>query len=440
MLKSAKLAGVAIGAAAILCAQAAAQPSGDVAARGLSLVQAGRAAEAYALLVGAAPQRAGDPSFDYALALAALDTGRPAEAMIALQRVLARQPNNGPARAELARAYAMVGDADTARREFDTVVGDPTIPDPVRQRFTRIIDDLDRTIAGGGTSVTGFEEGGVGYDSNVNSATALDSMVIPLFAGLGPASLSAGAIETDDAFGRLEGGVSVVHGLSRQSRVFGSLLGSVKQNFEEEDFNQASLVATGGLARNFVGGLTVSAAAQAQRFWFGGDAYRESYGLTLQGSKALGDGSALNLTTQYFQITYPDDPLRDGERVSFGLSRAGRTSVVALQAGRESADDATGDHYSHSFLGLSGAIEAPLREGLALTASLAGEGRDHDSFDPLFLKAREDRQIDVSLGLKMQVSPRAILRPQVTYTDNRSNIALYDYQRTTAAVTLRTEF
>ena len=42
------------------------------------------------------------------------------------------------ARAEIARVYALSGDVDTARAQFDTVLQDPSLPDPVRQRFTRM--------------------------------------------------------------------------------------------------------------------------------------------------------------------------------------------------------------------------------------------------------------------------------------------------------------
>src|SRR3546814_1706558 len=87
----------------------------------------------------------GDPEFDYQLGMAALDAGRYGEAVIALQRVLAVQPNNAPARAELARAYALDGDIDTARAEFATVVDDPTLPHPVHQRFTSYLRSATHT-------------------------------------------------------------------------------------------------------------------------------------------------------------------------------------------------------------------------------------------------------------------------------------------------------
>lgn len=50
--------------------------------------------------------RAGDPEYDYLLGMAAADSGHLGEALIALQRVLAKQPNYAQARAEYARVPA----------------------------------------------------------------------------------------------------------------------------------------------------------------------------------------------------------------------------------------------------------------------------------------------------------------------------------------------
>ena len=62
--------------------------------------------QAYDLLLPQEAARAGDPEFDYLLGVAALDSGDRERAVFALERVLAVQPNNHLARAEIARAYA----------------------------------------------------------------------------------------------------------------------------------------------------------------------------------------------------------------------------------------------------------------------------------------------------------------------------------------------
>ena len=233
---AAALAAVSLAFAAVDTANA--QGADPVVKQATELHQKGNAIAAYALLAPLAESRAGEPNFDYILALAAVDSGRPAEAILALQRVLAVQPKNMQARAELARVYVLAGDVDTAKREFDTVVDDPSLPDPVRQRFNRIVRDLDRAQNAGGTDVSGFAEATMGYDSNINSATGLTAITLPIFAGLGPATLSGGATRIGDGFGGIEGGVSVTSGVSRQTRLFASALGSHRNNFDSLQFDQ----------------------------------------------------------------------------------------------------------------------------------------------------------------------------------------------------------
>src|SRR5450631_1718575 len=72
---------------------------------------------AYDLLIPLQAERAGDPAYDLLLGIAANESGRHSEAVFALERVLAVQPNNARARAEIARAYFALGERPTAKKE-----------------------------------------------------------------------------------------------------------------------------------------------------------------------------------------------------------------------------------------------------------------------------------------------------------------------------------
>lgn len=421
-------------------AQAGASSGDDTLARAEALSRGGRADLAYALLQPLVATRAGDPAFDFILGVAAVDSGHSAEAIVALQRVAAIQPGNAAARAELARAYALAGDIDTARREFDTVLGDPTLPDPVRQRFVGILAGLDRTIGGGGTDVSGFVEGGIGYDSNVNSATNLSAIVIPLFAGLGPASLSARAVSQSDGFTRGEAGVSVLHGFSRQDRIFASAYGSAKANFSVDGFDQAFGALTAGYSHTLATGTILSASLQGQRFWFAGSTYRTSLGGTVQATLPVGGGKALIASAHYADLSYPTDRLRDGDRYGAGLSYATRRVVANLQLGAEGVRDGGAKQFAHLYAsaGLSG--ELPLSARASIVTNTGIERRAYRATDPLFLRERADWQIDVGAGLRVRLGERLLLRPSLTYTRTTSTVALYAFRRLTAAIAVRTEF
>ncbi|RIV91448.1 DUF560 domain-containing protein [Aurantiacibacter xanthus] len=411
----------------------------DAVANALALYQAGRSQDAFALLIPLQATRAGDADYDLALGIAAADSGHPAEAVIALQRVLAIQPDNAQARAELARAYALAGDIDTARAEFDTAMQDPSLPDPVRQRFDQIVRNYDRQIAGGGSDVSGFLDLTSGFDSNVNAATDLDSIVIPLFAGFGPGQLGANAQATDAAYLEAVGGISAVSGVSRQTRLFGSLLANIRENLEA-GFDQAAATGTAGVAHTLANRDVVSLSVQGQQFWLGGDSFRQAIGVIGQYTHRLEGGRALSVSGEVFRQNFDNDPLRDSNRYGAGVTYAARTFVLSAAGGREETRRSAGDHLSYTYGRANLAFELPAGDRVAVVGGIGGQIRGYDADDPLFLTAREDEQLDASLGLKFRMTGNVYARPRVTYTRNWSNIALYDYERFTASFGIRAEF
>lgn len=398
------------------------------------------AQEAYEALAAQEAERAGDPQFDYQLGVAAANAGRYGEAIIAFQRVLAVQPNNAAARAELARTYALAGDVETAREQFATVVEDPSLPDPVRQRFTGLVKRLDREIDGGGTDVSGFVEARIGYDDNINAATDLTTITIPLFAFLGPGTLGAGAVAQEDEFYELNGGVSVVGALSRQDRLYGSVLGTWKDNFSSDIFDQASLTGTAGYAHTFASRDVLSVSLQAQQFWIDGDDYRTAFGVIGQYTHLLGNGDALVGSAQWTRLDFPTDPLRDADRYALGIGYVTPILAANLTGGIEDTRDSAGDAQSNTFVGTNVGAEIPVGPRMAVVAGAGFDLRRYHAPDALFLVEREDERFDATLGLKYALTDRFHVQPRATYSRNWSNIPLYDYERWTASVALRFEF
>lgn len=443
MIKSGFIRSLMLGATAVGALALAAPAHAEVDAvvtQALDLHRTGKAEDAYQLLLPLSDQRAGDPDFDYALGLAAADSGHHGEAILAFQRVLAKNPNSAEARAEIARVYALSGDVDTARAQFDTVLQDPTLPDPVRQRFTRMVSDYDRQISGGGSDVTGFLDLSGGYDSNVNTATDLTQITIPLFAVFGPGALGPGSRASDDGFYEIQGGVSGVSAIARQDRVFASVLGSYRGNADVGGFDQGSATGTAGVAHSFANRDTLSVSLQAQQFWLGGSSYRQAYGSIVQYTHLLDGGRALSVSGQAFRFNFDGQPLLDAGRLALAVSYAERNLVATVSGGKEETIRQAGDAQSNSFFDISVGIEKPLSAKMAFVGGIAGNLRRYDAQDILFLTKRHDERVDVSAGVKYLVADHIYVRPRVTYTRNFSNIALYDYDRWTASVGVRFEF
>jgi len=79
----------------------------------------------------------------------------------------------------------------------------------------------------------------------------------------------------------------------------------------------------------------------------------------------------------------------------------------------------------------------------AKTLIVAGAGfehRDYQGEEPQFARERADRQMDLSLALVYMPTNDWIIRPEIAYSRNHSNIVLDDFSRTQYLVTVRRTF
>ena len=407
--------------------------------KALALHSGGNAAGALALLEPFASERFGDPDFDLAYGIAAADVGQFGIAIAALQRVVAAQPDNAQARAELARVYALAGDAETARQEFGTVLADPTLPDPVRQRFNSIMSTIDQQT-GRSSAVTGFVDAEGGYDSNINTATGLTSLTLPLFSFLGPAQLGGGATRTGKPFAQIQGGISGEIPLSRHDRLFGSVLGLHRENIDSSAFDQSAITGTAGVAHNFADKGVISLAGQVQQFWLADSAFRTSYGGIAQYSKTMTGKGVLSLSGRYARLDYKNDIARDSDRWSGQVAYTNEVLYLTASGGVERTVRPQSRYLGNDFVQTGVTFQHPIGERTIASLSGAAEYRRYQGNDPLFLGKRQDVQFDLSADLRVAIAKDVSVRPRIAYTRNESRFALYDYDRVTASVALRFEF
>jgi predicted Zn-dependent protease len=136
-----------------------------------ALLRQQRALDAYAQLSAHEIDWSGNPAFDYLLGAAALDSGKPRDAIFALERAVAAQPDFLGARMELARAYFDSGDdaASRAQFEFLRAQGAPATTLAIINRYIAAVDARASLAAARWTSAVQF---GAGYDSNANGSTS----------------------------------------------------------------------------------------------------------------------------------------------------------------------------------------------------------------------------------------------------------------------------
>lgn len=411
-------------------------------ARGM--IDQGNGKGAYVLLEPYEPQRAGDPDFDYLFGVAALDAGLPARAVFALERVLAVNPNHLQARAEIGRAYFLLGETETARNELQAVAQEG-VPQEVSAAIQRYLDAIESVEKGAKPSVAGYLEATMGYDSNVNSAMADNQVAIPVLGGA-VVTLNPGGVETHDSFVSLAGGVNVRRPFSPEWALLAGVDAQQRWNGSEDRFDTGTL--NGHVAGQWTRGKhTATVAFQAQSFSVDNSRYREALGATGQWEYLPDENNAWSVYVQRHRLEYPGQDLRDADRTvvggSYGHAFGGaRAPVVFVSAylGEEKERHANVPFLGHDLWGVRAGGQLVLNPKMMLIASASYEERDYGGTDPLFLVGRRDRQTDLRLGVAYVPAKNWRITPQLLYTNNDSNTAITDYSRTQFAVTARRDF
>lgn len=145
------------------------------------LIKSGKPADAYTLLEPLEFDHAGEERFDYLIGIAALDSGKPDKATLAFERALAVDPDFAAARLDMARAYYQLGDLQRARTEFAAAL-EQHPSEAARLNIQKYLDAIDARKDGKRTRVSGYAEGSVGKDSNVNNSDSQPQIFVDRFA------------------------------------------------------------------------------------------------------------------------------------------------------------------------------------------------------------------------------------------------------------------
>lgn len=400
----------------------------------------GQPRQALAILEPLEAGRAGEPLFDYLLGVARLDSGDPERAVFALERVLAVQPSNAQARAEIGRAYLMLGERDAGVKELENTRG-MEIPDEARQTINNYLN----AFGAGPTRFNGYLEASVGHDSNVNSGISSGSVAIPALGNL-TFQISPDGRERPASYVGVSGGLSFYRPVAERWSVVGGASFSQRFNENYARFNVRTLDGNLGL-RYAVGKNAYTVGLQTQVFDVNDQRNRTATGLVAQWQHQLDSQTQLSVFGQYTQLRYPGQSLRDANRTVAGLAFAKVFTYAwtpslygSVYGGKESELDGNVPHLGHTPWGVRFGGQLKPSSTLSLFANASYEHRRYGGDDPLFLVRRADRQFDLRLGLTYEPYRFWSVSPQVSYTRNDSNVAINDYSRTVVSVSVRRDF
>jgi tetratricopeptide (TPR) repeat protein len=422
---------------------AACAADADVIAEGETLVRAGRYAEAYQLLEPLEDKLAGDIKFDYLLARSALQTGRPSKASFIYERILAANPNYLGVRLEMGQAYLALGDYARAKLEFETVLRFDNLPPGLREQAQIYSKAADESIAGRKTIGFGYVELGYGYDSNVQSATRTSE--ISVINGntliLDPTRLKRG-----DHYKALALGGELIHALTERFSAFGGAdaRGRSYKNIDVADFDSLD----GRFGFGYSDGThSTRLGVNAGRYWLDYAKTRDTLGMTADYRYLVTkqDQFTFNAGASRFHFVSEDLKVNNFDlyqaaigwlhAAADGRAAAGLTLIGGIENATKGRPD--GDK---PFYGARITLQTAFSDQIGAFFLGGVQRGKYSDVNALFNTKRRDDLYDVTAGLTWSFAKGWSLRPQVVYYKNKSNLTLFEYDRTDASVNLRTDF
>ena len=405
-----------------------------------ALVDQGKAAEAYAL-GKKHPEQLGNPAFDFYFGVAAIDAGHAGEGVLALERYVTNFPANQEARLELARGYFVLGDDVRAREEFDNVLKTHP-PAAVQANIQRFLDAIRARESAYLPTAGFYAEAGVGSDSNVNAGVGSANINLPIF---GQVTLLSG-VKTGDTFSYFAAGGNLTYPMAPGVALFGNA--SADQRFNRNDiaFDQRNVNLAGG-ASYLSGKNLFRLTGSYNNLTLDSDTFRTIYGLTGEVNHQLDELQTLTGFVQSARLDYP------------GVNQPRNADLLALGGGYRKAfigkwqplltlqANAGGEHdienrpdLGRKFYTGRAALAATPAPRWSLSAGATYQQSRYDGPDPLLVAVRKDSYYGLDALVSYALTREWSVRGEFQYQNNKSNLALYEYERNLFMIKLRYEF
>ncbi len=462
LIASSSTAAVECAAQAVPAAQAAQAAQEDSLARARKLIEQKSYQQAYALLSAQEMDRAGEPQFDYWLGVAAYESDRLERAAMAFERALTVNPDFDSARMELARTLFRMGSLDLAEQEFHRLQA-RTPNAEGKAAIDLYLVEIAHLKARQKLSVNGYVEIGGGRDNNITSSTRDFSQAV--FSSFGfPGIVPTGnSIQRSANFAGANGGIDMVNRYAEDRTFFASagLRTRGYQHFPE--YNLGLLDATiGHEFRN--ADVVWQTTAFGQQFSQAGakpDATnpvapsndRRSGGLGMEVRKRMNGALQLASGVQLTAFRYKDNVTQDTDQATVSLTAlvtpANWPGGIFSLAGFYSSDRAKrplnslgGTDVSRKTIGARFTVQSDPEKTLSWLGSAGWTQRrdDKDFARALLIAKGRDDLFDLTLRLSWRIGRGFSLQPYLSYLDNRSNIALYEFRKTEGGLMLRYDF
>lgn len=340
----------------------------------------------------------------------AMRVGKSMLAFVALQRILALEPDNPEAGALWQELLAQIAARAPA---------DETSP--------------------GAPAWSGWVALEAGEDSNINSGAGTNTIVTP---HLNSRSLTLNKllVAQRSAFVGLNGGAEYARAVGRDTGIYASALAALRYNGSNYTYlPQNYTLALGAIHR--IGGAQLAAELGTAQNWIAGYHLKSAQTLKLLGSTKLADTLHLTAFLESGRNRYPQyDGLGTREEAQgLSLLHIPYNLRATLYTGREKANGAAKD-LDRRYDGYTLAWVKRLDDAGTFKLAYGSSFHRYEAYSPLFLTYRNDRLEEFAAGYEHRLADDWKLIPKYLWETNYSNIPLTRHTRTQWLIEMRREF
>ncbi len=394
-----------------------------------------------------------EASFEFAKVATAVGDVR--GAIAALERILLVNPTLANIQLELGVLYARTGSLDLALPYLESALRAPDMPLAVRERAEEYLARASSSQRR--HSLSGQISAGIRHDSNGNAAPDGD-----IFLDGRPVPLSSDSTGASDASLVATAELSHLYSLNTQrgSTVETDLLlySTRYDDLEELDLNLADLT----FGPRFFGGSILEPSYSIRPFFstaywtLNGDDYLQTVGCGFDLRKFFETGTVLGLRFHYRDREFTDyevdgvirrveDRSGDNYEATASLSRRhGRWQLTGLLRYEHNSADEDWESYDRISLGFYPQVFFAFSDAGRPWSFSFGAGLRETRYDAADLivttTKREDTRWDASARLTAPIGQRITVSLLGIYTDNDSEVALFDYDNTGATLSIEWRF
>ncbi|MBF0193375.1 MAG: hypothetical protein HQL71_02410 [Magnetococcales bacterium] len=389
---------------------------------------------------------AGDPTYDMLLGKAAIQSGQPVKAVLALERVIITQPENSESRLLLASAYLALGEFYRLRDLLLTI--DPSNLSPQSRSTWLILVQRQAVVEASNTPkqqpFDGYLRLTLGYDDNSNSGPPPDELE----------SLGLFTSETIDQlqpqpsfFSALRGVANYRNQLSDKTVFLADA--TVEKRLYEAAHDNDTLHAKfeAGISHNW-NKERITIHGGLSNTWFGQSIQQRSPSVTMQWRHMGEGGTQTTFIGQGVIYLYNDDSSRNSRRWTAGVNQQTSSSFpkkgTNLQYGAHIGafiiNNKTYAENRHYLGGLNLGIEVPIKKDLWIFARSSYEKKKYEQNTSSLVDQQVDDRIDFSSGVSYRINKDWRTTIRHDFVSNFSNNPIEEYQRNVFGLSLQRSF